>query len=207
MLCDISPVVYGGMLEIFRTTHDITVVATSAPGGDPLPQLRAHDPDLVIADRRDRSIDSLAIAQAIRAERRRTRLVILTNALEDAEILGALRLGVRGFLHMEMEPALILTCIRSVQAGQVWMEAPLAALSLLTHPTPDEMADLGNPPLTPRELVLARLVIRGLPNGEIAKSMGIREGTVKVHLHHVYRKLGISNRVGLVLHARDHGLH
>ena len=83
----------------------------------------------------------------------------------------------------------------------------LAALSLLTHPTSDEMADLGNPPLTPRELVLARLVIRGLPNGEIAKSMGIREGTVKVHLHHVYRKLGISNRVGLVLHARDHGLH
>ena len=207
MLCDISPVVHGGMLEIFRTTHDITVVATSAPGSDPLPLLRAHDPDLVIADRRDRPIETLAIAQAIRAERRRTRLVILTNALEDAEILGALRLGVRGFLHMEMEPALILTCVRSVQAGQVWMEAPLAALSLLTHPTSDEMADLGNPPLTPRELVLARLVIRGLPNGEIAKSMGIREGTVKVHLHHVYRKLGISNRVGLVLHARDHGLH
>ena len=62
MLCDISPVVHGGMLEIFRTTHDITVVATSAPGGDPLPLLRTHDPDLVIADRRDRSIETLAIA-------------------------------------------------------------------------------------------------------------------------------------------------
>ena len=207
MLCDISPVVYGGMLEIFRTTHDITVVATSVPGSDPLPLLRAHDPDLVLADRRDRSIETLAIAQAIRAERRRTRLVILTNALEDAEILGALRLGVRGFLHMEMEPALILTCVRSVQAGQVWMEDGTVAWSTMTHPMLDGSADAGNPPLTPRELVLARLVIQGLPNGEIAKSMGIREGTVKVHLHHIYRKLGISSRVALVLHARDHGLH
>lgn len=206
MLCDVSPVVIGGMQEIFRTTHDISVVATSAPGSDPLPLLRRHDPDLVIADRRDRSLDILTIAQAIRDQRRRARLVLLTGTLGDGEILTALRLGVRGFLHMTMEPSLILTCLRSVQAGQVWMESPNALRSLPPHTTATGPSASGHPPLTPRELVLARLVSQGLPNQEIAKAMGIREGTVKVHLHRVYRKLGLANRVALVVHARDHGL-
>jgi DNA-binding NarL/FixJ family response regulator len=100
----------------------------------------------------------------------------------------------------------MITCVRSVHAGHTWLDTPVAHRSLERMLRQTAAFESYAQKLTPQEIAISQLVAKGMSNREIAEQMGIREGTVKLHLHHVYQKLGIGNRIALLLHAREHAL-
>ena len=134
------------------------------------------------------------------------RIVLLTAALHEDELIEALHLGVAGFVLKEMATKLLVECLRRVHAGGQWLEKDAAgrAMAKLVRREAKgrEIATL----LTPREIEVVRMVAKGHANKEISSELFIAEGTVKIHLHNIYEKLKINRRADLVRIADEYGL-
>jgi DNA-binding NarL/FixJ family response regulator len=126
--------------------------------------------------------------------------------LDEHEALKALRLGVGGIVLKEMEPQLLVQCVRKVHAGGQWLErhstSRVLDRLLQREAGARELAGV----LTPREREILRLVAGGLQNKAIAKELFISEGTVKIHLHNIYEKLRLDGRLALLRYAQEKGL-
>ena len=206
VICDPFPVLLTGLADFLHEASDIQVIASCTTGAEALTIVRTQDPDILITDLWLSDMSGLEVAETIAGERRHTRVVLMANSLRDTDTVKALRHGVRGIVTMEMPPLQIITCVRSVHAGHTWLDTPVAYRTLERMLRQDTAVEALAATLTPQELTISRLVAEGLSNREIADRLGIREGTVKLHLHHVYQKLHIGNRIALVLHAREHAL-
>ncbi len=142
----------------------------------------------------------------LRGERLPACVVILTASLGTHDILEAIRLGARGVMLKDMAPNLLVRCIRTVHAGGRWLEQGLAAEALNRLMEREASARQAADLLTPRELEIVRMVMRGLRNKEIARELGIAEGTAKIHLHNIYQKVDVDSRVSLMLYAQEKAL-
>jgi two-component system nitrate/nitrite response regulator NarP len=127
--------------------------------------------------------------------------VLLTAALDDQALIEAVRLGVEGIVLKEGAHQLLIPCLDAVREGRRWIQQDLLQraldLQMRGGAAPDPLRGLSE-----RERAIAGLVARGLRNRDIAERLGVNEGTVKVHLHRIYRKLGVGSRTELVLHIR-----
>ena len=206
VLADDHHFILDGLESLFRLEEDFQVVARCTNGEETLQAVRQHRPDILILDIRMPRKDGLAIAREIQSERLPTRIVLLTAELDEDQLLEAVRLGVQGIVLKEMAPQLLVQCIHKVHNGGQWLERNSTKLALekMLKRTDGarEMANL----LTAREIDLIRMIAKGLRNKEIAGRLFISEGTVKVHLHHIYEKLGIDGRLALLRFAQDKGL-
>jgi len=185
---------------------DFQVLARCTNGEETLKAVRQHCPDILILDIRMPGKDGLTIAREIQSEGLPVRIVLLTAELDEDQLLEALLLGVQGIVLKEMAPQLLVQCVRKVHNGEQWLEhnsTKLALEKMLKRAAgAREMAGR----LTVREIDLIRLIAKGLRNKEIADTLFISEGTVKVHLHNIYEKLGIDGRLALLRFARDKGI-
>lgn len=202
VLADDHPLVLGALEALFDREPDIEVVATCTAGVAAVAAVAALEPDVLILDLKMPDLDGLGVLRALSGMQSPTRSVLLTAAASDRELIESIRLNVRGVLLKETDPSLIVQCVRKVHAGQIWVETEsivrLAQSVSTTAP--------GFAVLTPREHEVARLAAEELSNREIAGLLALTEGTVKVHLHHVYAKLGLSGRRALRRHVREHHL-
>lgn len=202
VLADDHPIVLHGLENLLRAEPDVRVVARCASGDETLVAVRRHRPDLLILDLHMPSKNGLEVLRQLRREQLGTKVVLMADKLEDDEVLEAYRLGVRGMLLKELALKMVVQCVRKVLAGEVWIEkrAVSRALDVLLRRENGgrEAAAL----LTPREMQMVRLVALGLRTEEISSRLAISEGTIKTHLHRVYRKLKINNRVALTLYAQ-----
>ena len=136
-----------------------------------------------------------------------TKLLLLTTRVVADKLIDAVRLGVRGVLLQSIPSPVIVECIRHVQRGGYWLDKKMTAAGLRSMMRPEAARrDLQRAGLTPRELQIATLAGQGLSLVSIGASLEISPATVKVHLHQVYRKLGLSNRTALIIYARAHEL-
>lgn len=133
-------------------------------------------------------------------------MVLLSAALDEDEVVRAIRLGVRGVVLKEMEPELLVRCIRKVHAGGQWWETHSVgrALDRLLRSEVGARQIAGI--LTAREIEITRMVASGRRNKDIADQLSLSEGTIKTHLHNIYGKLNVGTRLELTLFARDRGL-
>ena len=202
VLADGHPIVLFGLENLLRLEADLQVVASCATGDETLVAVRRHRPDVVLLDLHIRRRDGLELLRQLRREQQTARVVLLVEQLEDEEVLEALRLGVRGMLLKELALRMVVPCIHKVLAGEPWIEkrAVSRALDVLLRREESQREVVGL--LTPREMEMVRLAAHGLRNGEMSSRLAISEGTVKTHLHRVYRKLNINNRVALTLYAQ-----
>ena len=122
VLADDHPLLLNGLENLFRLEKDIQVLARCGDGVEALRAVREHRPDILILDIRMPRMDGLAVLRALKMEKLRTRVVLLTVALDEDEVLEAIRLGVRGVVLKEMAPQLIVQCVRKVHAGGEWLE-------------------------------------------------------------------------------------
>ena len=206
VLADDHPIVLDGLEQLFRAQKDFTVVARCRDGAETLRAVRQHRPDVLLLDIRMPAPDGLQVVRDLQQDGLPTRIVLLTAELDEDDVLEAVRLGVQGVVLKEMAPQMLMECVRKVAAGEQWIErrSLTRALDKMLRREAGfrEVASV----LTSREIEIVRLAAQGLRNQAIADRLHISEGTVKVHLHNIYEKLGIDGRVGLTLYAREKGL-
>jgi len=206
VIADDHPLILDGMENLFRLEKDFKVVARCLDGEETVKAVRKHKPDVLVLDIRMPGTDGLSLLRGMKKEKLSTRVVLLTAALGEDEVAEAVRLGVRGLVLKEMAPKLLVQCIRQVHAGELWLEkrsVTSALEKLLQREAGQREVTLL---LTPREIEIVKQVAAGLRNTEIAKKLFISEGTVKMHLHNIYQKLGVDSRTKLTRYAQEKGL-
>jgi DNA-binding NarL/FixJ family response regulator len=206
LLADDHPIVLDGLEALFRLEPDIEIVGRCLAGDEVVPAVRRLKPDLLLLDIRMPRLDGMEVLRTMHRERLATRVVLLAAVFEDDQVVEALRLGVRGMVLKELAPPLLIECVRRVDAGGQWIEQQASGRVLETLVRRDTAAKEAARDLTPREIELVRLAASGLRNREMSRRLEISEGTVKMHLHNVYRKLKLENRVALANYARAKGL-
>jgi DNA-binding NarL/FixJ family response regulator len=206
VLADGHPIVLQGMRHLFQAEADLDVLVCCTNDEETLEAVVRCEPIVLVLDLRLPRNGGLAVLRAVAQERIATRVVLLTASINESEMAEAIRLGVKGVVLKEMTPRLLVQCVRQVGRGATWFEnGSVGAVveRMLRHET--GMRELGRR-LTPRELQVLRCVAGGLRNKEITARLDITEGTVKIHLHNIYEKLGMRDRLQLALRARDEGL-
>ena len=206
VLADDHPLVLDALENVFRLQEDIVVRARCGDGVEALRAVREHRPDVLVLDIRMPGMDGLALIRELKKEKLPTQVVLLTAALDEEEVLAAIRLGVKGVVLKEMAPRLLVQCVRTVHAGGDWLEKQSVRLALDKLLRREAGTRETGRILTPREIEIVHMVAGGLRNKEIAAKLHVNEGTVKLHLHHIYTKLGVNSRVALTLYAQDRGL-
>lgn len=215
VVVDDQPLVRAGIVMLINAEDDISVVAEAADGAEALTRIRTERPDVVLMDVRMPGTDGVAATRAVVEEGLTARsgqpigVIILTTYHIDEAVYAALRAGASGFLLKDAAPAEIVHAIRSVVAGEAWLD-PAVARRLIDEfaarpephtPTPAEMEHL-----TPREREVLSLMARGLSNADVATELFISEATVKTHLARVMMKLGVREKAQAVAAAYQTGL-
>ena len=206
VLADDHPLILNGLTGLFSFEADFEVLASCSNGDDALDEIRSQRPDVAVLDIRMPGLSGIEVARKVSDERLGARLVLLTAALEDEDMLDAVMLGIQGVVLKEMAPQFLVQCIRKVHAGEQWLERRSAkqALEKLLKREAGGREVVGL--LTQREIELVRMVAGGSRNREIADRLCISEGTVKVHLHNIYQKINVDGRVALLRYAQEKGL-
>ena len=206
VVADDHPLILDALQQLFGQEPDFELLACCRTGTETLQAVKAYQPDVLILDVRMPGQDGLAVLRAMRQEHSPTRVVLLTAGLEEHEVLEAIRLGAQGVVLKEMASHFLVQCVRKVYAGGQWLERRSVSRALETMLRHQDGTRDVTSLLTPRELEIVRLAARGLRNKRIAEALSISEGTVKIHLHNIYKKLPIDSRLGLTLYAREKGL-
>jgi DNA-binding NarL/FixJ family response regulator len=203
VLADDHPIVLDGLENLFSLEPDFRVLAHCVNGEECVEAVRRYQPDVLILDIRMPVKDGLGVLRELHREKQPTKVVLLAGALEEEEVLEALRLGVRGMVLKELAPQMVIQCVRKVHAGERWLEKQAFGRALETLLKREGGEREASSVLTPREIEMVGMVARGLRNKEMSERLAITEGTVKIHLHNIYRKLKVENRVELILYAQS----
>jgi len=206
VVADDHPLILDGLDDLFSAETDLTVVARCRTAEDALQAVRNHRPDVLVLDLRMPGLGGMGVLRAISRDEKPTVSVLYTASIDQAEMLEAIRFGVRGVVLKEMPPRLLVDCVRAVHAGKHWLEKNVATQALETLLRREAGARDLEGLLTDREIEIACAVANGLRNKAIAERLRISEGTVKVHLHNIYQKLDLDGRLALTIYARTKGL-
>jgi DNA-binding NarL/FixJ family response regulator len=205
VIADDHPIVLDGLEQLFLLEKDCEVVARARNGDEALRAVRQFQPDVLVLDLRMPGMDGLAVLGEMRREALPTRVVIL-SAMNDDDLFEGIRLGARGVVLKDMAPRLLMQCVRTVHAGGKWLEKGVATSAVDKLLEREAGIKAVAETLTPRELQVARMIAKGVPSKTVASRLAISEGTAKLHLHHVYEKLKVEGRVGLMRFMHSRGL-
>jgi DNA-binding NarL/FixJ family response regulator len=193
VICDTEPIAMEGLRSLLDSAGGmIRVIAAETSLADGMDAVHELQPSVLIVDK---SFGIQAVMECLRTLRHapfRTAAVVWSVALSEAEALRLLQAGAAGVVHKTARLDTLLDCIRQVAGGSTWMEEDLVAI-------PDQPVRVGRSALTARELQVMELVERGMKNKDIGSALGIRTGTVKIHVKHIFEKTGIRGRYGLAL--------
>jgi two-component system nitrate/nitrite response regulator NarP len=199
LLADDHPMIRTAIEVLLRDTG-YELAGTAANGAEALSELDRLKPDILLLDLEMPEIGGMEVVRTLRSRDKAPRIVILTAAIDDPSLMEARALRVQGMVLKNSDPAYLLECLDAVRAGRTWIDPELKARS---EELEQSFAAAPRPALAPRERQLIRFVRRGLRNREIAKELGVTEGTVKVYLHSVFEKLGVSSRTELAIRADE----
>jgi len=206
VIADDHPIVLDGLAQLLGGDEQFRVVALCSDGDEAMAAILRHKPDVAVLDVRMPCLDGIAILRTVAAENLATRVVLLTAQITDDEVVEAVRLGVAGMILKESASRQLVSALREVAAGATSLDQRLVrrAVDKLLRASAG-LAQVERV-LTPREVEVVRLVAAGLRNKQIADQLNITEGTVKIHLHTVFEKLGVSSRMELSNYARERSL-
>jgi DNA-binding NarL/FixJ family response regulator len=206
VLVDDHPIVLQGLQQLFERQPDITVASSCANAESALQAVRAHRPDVLVLDLRMPGRSGLDLLRDLKAEKLDCRCVLLTATIRPDEVVEATKLGVTGLVLKESSPETLLKCVRRVNRGERWIDQETVTDAFQTIVGREAWNREVAQTLTPREIEIVEMMAEGLRNRAIGERLGISEGTVKVHLHNVYEKLGVDSRLELVLYAQQKGI-
>jgi two-component system nitrate/nitrite response regulator NarP len=199
LLADDHPMIRTAIEALLRDTG-YEVVGTVGTGEDTLIEVERLEPDILLVDLQMPGGSGMDVIRTLKARSAKPRIVVLTAAIDDSSLMETRSLGVPGMVLKSSDPAYVLECLDRVRSGGSWIDPELSAR---IQELSETFGQIRRPALAPRERQLIRFVRQGLRNREIAKELGVKEGTVKVYLHAVFEKLGVSTRTELAVRAEE----
>lgn len=205
LVVDRFPVVVEGLQTIFAREPDIDLVAVESDGNAAWSVLVEQEPDVALLGGHLPGMDSLELLRKAREMDLSSRIVLYFSEMSDEVAVEALQLGVNGMLLLEMPMRLVVQCVRKVSEGGRWLEIQSLARVVDRMQAKELVRQDAVERLSSRELDVTRLVLLGMSNKEIAGKLGLSVGTIKIHMHNIFEKLGISSRLQLANYARENG--
>lgn len=197
LLVDDHPLVRAGLTTLIATTDDLQIVGEAAGGEQAVEMAGDLEPEVVLMDLSMPGMDGVEATRLILGAHPEIRVVVLTSFADEERVSDALAAGAVGYLLKDCDAREVIAAIRSASQGHAPLD-PRVARALLPSTTP-RVRDT----LSARELQVLRLVAKGLANKQIGRSLGISERTVKVHVGHVFRRIGVTDRTSAAMWARD----
>lgn len=204
LIVDDHPLFRRGLVQLLRTIPAFVLVGEAASGAEGLELARELRPDLVLLDLNMRDGDGLDMLRGLRAARSEARVVMVTVSDSGEDVVAALRGGAEGYLLKDMEPEAMLEALQAVAAGRVVIPPQLNHLLAAALRGESRPQSAGAAGLTEQELRILEKIAAGLPNKQIGRELDIAEGTVKVHVKHILRKLELRSRVEAAVWAVEH---
>jgi DNA-binding NarL/FixJ family response regulator len=198
LLVDDHALMRAALGSVIDDTDDLRVVGTAADGAEAMQQVPTCRPHVVVMDLSMPTMDGVEATRRIAAEHPEVQVLVLTSFSDGDRVLDALDAGAAGYLLKDAQPAEVVDAIRAVANGQSPLDPRIARTFLRARrgtPAPE---------LTEREREVLTLVGQGLANKQIARRLGIQEGTVKAHLTSVFQRIGVRDRTSAALWARTH---
>jgi two-component system response regulator DegU len=198
-----------GLRTILQMEDDIEVIADVESAEDIVELVWQLKPDLLLLDIRMPTGNGLEAVPAVVRISPDTRVLVLTACDEQEEHVRALMLGAKGVVLKDSARNTLIEAIRTVCRGGFWIDPRMrrtVADEVAQNGTSGGSTRRGHTGLTDRELEIVRLVASGQKNKEVSAALTISERTVKTHLQNIFQKLGVRDRVALVMYALQHGL-
>jgi DNA-binding NarL/FixJ family response regulator len=197
IVADDHPLVLRGIRDLIAATPDFDIIAVATDGVTALEQIRALTPRIAVLDLAMAGMRGTQVLQAVAREGLPVRVVFLTASISPEETLEAVAAGAYGIQLKESASEDLVECLRNVASGRRAIPANLLETAITEQSIRRKAQSDESAQLTAREAEIARLVTAGLPNKEIARRLDVTEGTVKIHLHNIFRKLQVPNRTSL----------
>ncbi|MBV8809665.1 MAG: response regulator transcription factor [Acidobacteriaceae bacterium] len=199
-ICETQPLTVHGLRHLLDSSEDLEFGSLHASPAEWMLSSTAHKTDVLIIDKglgAKTVLDALSQLPAEHGTARATvpAVVVWGMSITEAEALRFLQAGAKGIIRKSADTDTVLACLRSVAQGRSWMQD-----SVFRDSPPTAEAHTRTD-LTPREHQVMELVEQGFKNREIAQELGIRPGTVKIHLKHIFEKTGVRGRHGLALNG------
>ena len=202
VLADDQPIVLAGLGALFSRESEFLVLQHCRNGTEVVRAVIAHRPDILVLDRNLAPTGAVAVLRTLRRKGVAVRTIVLADRPNGDHFEWALQLGVYGVAFKTNDPRLVITCVRDVFSGKRRLGLDQAA-----GKGPDAGASPGEPgTLTRRQVEVARAAASGLSNKELARRLGVAEGTIKNHLHAIYERLELDSRIALMLYLRKRPL-
>jgi DNA-binding NarL/FixJ family response regulator len=200
-----------GLRYIVESQPDLKVVGQAGNPNEALSLIASTRPDIILLEYDPESGLSFQVFPNIKKAWNQARMILVTGSNDRQTYLQAVQHGVMGIVSKTQPPDVLIKAIRKVHIGEAWIEHSLIA-NLMTdsfhkqsHPAASpEAEDIGQ--LSEREREIIQFIGRGLKNKQIASQLCLAEATVRHHLTRIYSKLGVSDRLELLIFAQDHGL-
>lgn len=196
-------------LEALLDRRGIDVIASVGDGQEGMKLAKEENPDVILLDMRMPNINGSQILQKLREDGVETPIAMLTTSNEEQDLINSLRNGAQGYLLKDMEPDDLVNALQEIVSGKTIVAPELAPVLAKVVQQGDQESPEEHTPfsdLTPREHEILCLLAEGLSNKVIAKNLGISDGTVKLHVKSILRKLGIHSRVEAAVMAVERSL-
>ncbi|MBC7193403.1 two-component system response regulator NarL [Marinobacter sp.] len=209
LLIDDHPLLRQGIRQLIDLEDDMTVVGEASNARDGIERARAMEPDLILMDLNMPEMSGIEALKALREESISSRIIMFTVSDHEEDVVDALRAGADGYLLKDMEPEDMITRLHQAAVGKMVISDRLT--TLLAEALRSSKSKATSRPdfdsLTPREKDILRLIAEGLSNKMIGRKLDISDGTVKVHVKHLLKKLNLRSRVEVAVWAVEEGLH
>jgi len=207
LIADDHAIFRGGLRKLLEAANDISIVGEASNGLECIRMLEKLRPDILLLDLRMPEKDGWGVLEEVNFDSLATRTIVLTAAEDDRDVTRAMRLGARGVVLKQSASDLLVKGIRAVYNGEIWLDNRMTAEVIDAFKKSAELGQRREKPLlSNREKEIVRLVAQGLRNREISEKLFISEQTVKNHLHNIFDKLGVFDRLELALYAIHHRL-
>ena len=195
MLVDDHPLLRKGLRQLISMDDELEVIAEASNGADAITQGVELDPDLILLDLNMQGMNGLETLRHLRDQGVTSRIVMLTVSDADEDVLQAISLGADGYLLKDMEPEELLEQIKRALNGKMVLSEAVTQILATAIRSPNNKSSSEIDALTQRELEIIKLIAKGLSNKLIARELDISDGTVKVHVKHLLKKLHLRSRV------------
>jgi DNA-binding NarL/FixJ family response regulator len=210
LIADDDHLMRAGLAELLTSDPTIEIVGQASTGREAIDRAKRLAPDVVLMDVRMPDLDGIAATAELTRTAPNARVLILTTFEQDDYIFGGLRAGASGFMLKRARPEDLIAAVHTIAAGDALLSPSVTRRvieRMSQQPTPDLADQARLAELTPREREVLQLIARGLSNREIAAALVVEESTIRSHIKRILMKLGLRDRVQVVIFAYETGIN